>query len=46
MSEHPVLTWPALRWKLTHCDDCGCEHAHPCPDCTCVCHEESSDGAQ
>jgi hypothetical protein len=32
------LTYCELMWKLSHCDDCGCEHTRPTTGCLCVCH--------
>ena len=33
-----ILTWEELQYRLSHCDECDCEHSNPRPDCSCVCH--------
>ena len=34
------LSYEELMYRLSHCDDCGCSHAHRAKHCKCVCHEE------
>lgn len=45
MTEQPI-TWPELAYRLSHCDECGCEHGQPggYGRCECECHDPIPQG--
>jgi hypothetical protein len=38
-----TITYDELMYRLSHCDECNCEHGNPVAGCICVCHAEGGE---